>query len=134
MCAMVCTIPDIAPVMGAVSRYMNNSEKVHWEAVKWIIKYLRGTTNKAFCFKGRDKILMGYVDANLARNVDIRRSTTWYVYTLGGTVVSWVSQLQKIVALSTTEAKYVAITEASKEMVWFQSFLEELAKKHIKGF
>ncbi|KAE8713932.1 Detected protein of unknown function [Hibiscus syriacus] len=58
-----------------------------------------------------------------------RRSTTGYVYTLGGTAVSWVSQLQKIVALSTTEAEYVAVTEASNEMVWLQSFLEELGKK-----
>ncbi|KAE8735860.1 Cytochrome P450 90B1 [Hibiscus syriacus] len=88
-----------------------------------------GTTNKALCFKGGDMILTGYVDADLAGNVDIRRSTTGYVYTLGGTAVSWVSQLQKIVALSTTEAEYVAVTEASKEMVWLQSFLEELGKK-----
>ncbi|KAE8711156.1 Villin-2 [Hibiscus syriacus] len=58
-----------------------------------------------------------------------RKSTTGYVYTLGGTAVSWVSQLQKIVALSTTEAEYVAVTEANKEMVWLQSFLEELGKK-----
>ena len=54
------------------------------------------------------------VDADLARNVDIIRSTIGYVYTLGGTTVSWGSQLQKIVSLSTTEAKYVAITGASK--------------------
>ncbi|KAE8695859.1 U-box domain-containing protein 31 [Hibiscus syriacus] len=129
MYAMVCTRPDIAHAVGAVSRYMNNPGKVHWEAVKWILRYLRGTTNKALCFKGGDTILTGYVDADLAGNVDIRRSTTGYVYTLGGTAVSWVSQLQKIVALSTTEAEYVAVTEASKEMVWFQSFLEELGKK-----
>ena len=69
------------------------------------------------------------VDAGSTGNVDIRRSTRGYVYTLGGTAVSWGSQLQKIVALSTTEAEYVAITEASKEMVWLQSFLEELGKK-----
>ena len=53
------------------------------------------------------------VDADLAGNVDIIRSTIGYVYTLGGTAMSWGSQLQKIVALSTTEAKYVAITGAS---------------------
>ena len=129
MYVMVCTRPDIAQAVGAVSRYMNNPGKVHWEAVKWILRYLRGTTNKALYFKGGDTILTGYVDVDLAGNVDIRRSTTGYVYTLGGTVVSWVSQLQKIVALSTTEAEYVAVTEASKEMVWLQSFLEELGKK-----
>ncbi|KAE8676962.1 cytochrome P450 71A9-like [Hibiscus syriacus] len=129
MYAMVCTRPDIAQAVGAVSRYMNNPGKVHWKAVKWILRYLRGTTNKALCFKGGDTILTGYVDDDLAGNVDIRRSTTGYVYTLGGTAVSCVSQLQKIVALSTTEAEYVAVTEASKEMVWLQSFLEELGKK-----
>ncbi|KAE8705387.1 hypothetical protein F3Y22_tig00110429pilonHSYRG00978 [Hibiscus syriacus] len=129
MYAMVCTRLDISHAVGAVSRYMNNPGKVRWEAVKWILRYMRGTTNKTLYFKAKDTILTGYVDTDLAKNVDIRRSTTGYVYTLGGTAVSWVSQLQKIVALSTTEAKYVAVTEASKEMVWLQSFLEELGKK-----
>ena len=55
------------------------------------------------------------VDADLAGNVDIRRSTIGYVYNLGGTALSWGSQLQKIVALSTTEVEYVAITEANKD-------------------
>ena len=129
MYVMVCTRPDIAQAVGAVSRYMNNPGKLHWEAVKWILRYLRGTMSKALCFKGGDMVLTGYVDTDLAGNVDIRRSTTGYVYTLGGTAVSWGSQLQKIVALSTTEAEYIAVTEASKEMVWLQSFLEELGKK-----
>ena len=129
MYVMVCTRPDIAQAVGAVSRYMNNPGKLHWEAVKWILRYLQGTTSKALCFKGGDMVLTGYVDADLAGNVDIRRSTTGYVYTLGGTAVSWGSQLQKIIALSTTEAEYVAVTEANKEMVWLQSFLEELGQK-----
>ena len=94
---------------------MDNPGKLYWEAVKWILRYLRGTTGKEFCFKGGYTILTGYVDADLAGNVDIRKSTTRYVYTLGGTAVSWGSQLQKIVALSTTEAEYVAITEAGKD-------------------
>ena len=67
---------------------MNNPGKLHWEVVKWILRYLRGTTGKALCFKGGDTILTGYVDADLVGNVDIRRSTTRYVYTLGGTAVS----------------------------------------------
>ena len=62
-----------------------------------------------------------------------RKSTTEYVYTLGGTTISWVSKLQKIVALSTIKAEYVAIIEASKEMIWLQSFLEELGHKQRKG-
>ena len=55
------------------------------------------------------------VDADSIGNVDIGRITIGYVYTLGGTAVSWGFQLQKIVALFTTEAEYVAITEASKD-------------------
>jgi hypothetical protein len=60
---------------------------------------------------------------------DSRRSTIGYVFTIGGTIVSWISKLQKVVALSTTEAEYVAATEASKEMIWLQRFMEELGKK-----
>lgn len=52
MYAMVCTRPDISHVVGVVSRYMNNPGKEHWMAVKWILRYLRGTTNQALCFGG----------------------------------------------------------------------------------
>jgi hypothetical protein len=58
-----------------------------------------------------------------------KRSTTRYVFTIGGTTVSWISKLQKVVALSTEEAEYVVSTEASKEMIWLQRFMEELGKK-----
>jgi hypothetical protein len=60
---------------------------------------------------------------------DSRRSTTGYVFTIGGTKISWISKLQKVVSLSTIEADYVVATEASKEMIWLQRFMEELGKK-----
>ena len=50
MYAMVCTRPDIAHAVGVVSRYMSNPGKQHWLAVKWILRYLRGTTSQALCF------------------------------------------------------------------------------------
>jgi hypothetical protein len=65
----------------------------------------------------------------MAGDKDSRRSTTGCVFTIGGTTVSWISKLQKVVALSTIEAEYVAATEASKEMIWLQRFMEELGKK-----
>ena len=64
----------------------------------------------------------------MAGDKDSRRSTTGYVFTVGGTAVSWISKLQQVVSLSTMEAEYVAATEASKEMVWLQRFMEELGK------
>jgi hypothetical protein len=60
---------------------------------------------------------------------DSRRSTTWYVFTIGGTTISWILKMQKVVSLSTNEAEYVVATEASKEMIWLQRFMEELGKK-----
>ncbi|KAH9316784.1 hypothetical protein KI387_044022 [Taxus chinensis] len=68
-------------------------------------------------------------DSDMAGDVDNRRSTTGYIYIIGGTTVSWISRLQKLVALSTIEAEYVAATEASKEMIWLQQLLEELGHK-----
>ena len=65
----------------------------------------------------------------MASDKDSRRSTTRYLFTVGGTTVCWISKLQQVVALSTMEAEYVAATEASKEMIWLQRFMEELGKK-----
>jgi hypothetical protein len=129
MYAMVCTRPDIAHVVAVVSRYMNNPGKEHWEVVKWILRYLKGTTTHALCFVGSDIVLQGYVDSDMAGDKDNRRSTTRYVFTVGGRTVSWILKLQKVVSLSTTEAEYVVATEASKEMIWLQRFMEELGKK-----
>jgi len=64
---------------------------------------------------------------------DNRRSTIGYVFTVGGKTVNWVSKLQFFVALSITKAEYVAATEASKEMIWLQKFLDELGKKQELG-
>ena len=64
---------------------------------------------------------------------DNRRSTIGYVFTIGGTTISWVSKIQSVVSLSTTEAEYVAATEASKEMIRLQRFMDELGKKHDMG-
>jgi hypothetical protein len=104
MYAMVCTRPNIAHAVGVVSRYMNNPNKEHWEAVKWILRYLRGTVTYALCFGGSDTILQEYVDSDMTGDKDIRRSTTGYVFTLGETTVSWILKLQKVVALSITKA------------------------------
>ena len=112
---------------------MNNPRKQNWEVVKWILRYLRGTSDIALCFRKSTLGLQGYVDADMAGDIDGRKSTTRYVFTLGGTAVSWISKLQKIVALSTTEAEYVTVTEASKELIWLQSFLEELGQNYGKS-
>ncbi|PKA54206.1 Retrovirus-related Pol polyprotein from transposon TNT 1-94 [Apostasia shenzhenica] len=122
MYAMVSMRPDIAFVVGVVTRFMANLSSKHWEAIKWLLRYLKGTASIALCYKKGKVILKRYMDTDLGRDLDYRKSTSRYVFTLGGTAISWMSKLQKYVALSTTEAEYVAISEAGKEIFWLRSF------------
>ena len=110
MYSMMYTKPNNAHAVGVVSKYMNNPSKEHWREVQWIVRYLRGTTSHALCFGGSNIVLQGYVDANMEGDKVNRRSTTGYVFTMGGTKISWISKLQKVVSLSTTEEEYVAST------------------------
>ena len=67
--------------------------------------------------------------STLAGDINSRKSTTGFVFTLDGTNISWASNLQKIVTLFTTEAEYVAATKVRKKMIWLHGFLDELGKK-----
>ena len=71
-------------------------------AVKWVLRYLRGTTNQALCFGGSNISLQGYVDEDMVGDRDNKRSTIRYVFTIGGTTISWVSKMKSVVALSKT--------------------------------
>ena len=129
MYAMVCTRPDIAYAVGVTSRFLANPGKEHWAAVKWIFKYLRGSSKVCLSFGGGPPALTGYTDADMARDIDTRKSTSGYVLTFAGGAVSWQSRLQRCIALSTTEAEYIAATEVCKEMLWMKEFLQELGLK-----
>lgn len=127
MYAMVCSMPDLSFAMSLVSRYMANPGKEHWKAVQWIFRYLRGTFNVCLKFGRTGEGLAGYVDSDFASSdLDKRRSLTGYVFTVGGCAVSWRATLQPVVAQSTTEAEYMAITEACKESVWLKGLYAEL--------
>ena len=89
MYAMVCTRPDIAHAVGVVSRFMVNPGKDHWEAVKWIFRYLRGSSKLCLTFGDSKPILEGYVDADWAGDLDGRKSTSGYLFTFAGEAVSW---------------------------------------------
>ena len=129
MYAMVCTRPDIAYAVGVVSRFLSNPRRQHWEAVKWIMRYLRGTSKLKLTFGSGKPVLIGYTDSDMARDVDNRKSTSGYLMTFSGGAVSWQSRLQKCVALSTTEAEYIAVAEACKEFLWMKRFMQELGFK-----
>ncbi|KAL9268540.1 Retrovirus-related Pol polyprotein from transposon TNT 1-94-like protein, partial [Drosera capensis] len=76
MYAMVCTRPDIAYAVGVVSRFLSNPGKQHWEAVKWILRYLKGTSKLCLSFGKGEPVLEGYTDADMAGDLDHRKSTS----------------------------------------------------------
>ncbi|GKV15591.1 hypothetical protein SLEP1_g26368 [Rubroshorea leprosula] len=129
MYAMVYTRLDIAHAVCVVSRFLSDPGKIHWEAIKWIFRYLRGTTKLCLTFRQTEPLLKGYIDADMAGDLDNRKSILGYLFTFAKEAVSWQSKLQKCVALSTIEAEYIVATEASKEMLWMKRFLQELALK-----
>ena len=100
MYAMVATRPDIAYVVGVVSMYMSNPRKKHWEAVKSILRYLSGTTNRELCYGHGELSIQGYVDSDYAGCVDTRRSTTGWIYTSASAAISWKSVLQDCTLVS----------------------------------
>lgn len=118
MFAMICTRLDIAQVVGVVSQFIANPRAEHWIAVKRILRYIKGTSDVVLCHGGSSFNIQGYVDSDFAGNLDKRKSTTGYVFTLAGGVVSWISKLQTVVTLSTTEAEYMVATQACKEAIW----------------
>ncbi|PON45263.1 LOW QUALITY PROTEIN: Ribonuclease H-like domain containing protein [Trema orientale] len=121
--------PDLGYAISVVSRFMLNPGKVHWEALKWILRYLKGPLESGLLFQRQEidkDAVTGYVDSNYAGNVDTRKSLIGYVFTLFGTVMSWKSSLQSVMALSTTKAEYIAIIEAIKEALWLKRIITEL--------
>ncbi|GJV90022.1 retrotransposon protein, putative, ty1-copia subclass [Tanacetum coccineum] len=129
MYLMVCTRPDIAYAVSVISRFLANPGKNHWETVKWILKYLRGTAYVGLVYgtdRGNHVDVTGFVDSDYAKDPDKGRSYTGYVFLVQGCVISWKAMLQHVVALSTTEAEYMALTEAVKEAIWLRGLLEEL--------
>ncbi|KAG8496044.1 hypothetical protein CXB51_009475 [Gossypium anomalum] len=126
MYATVCSRPDLSYAVSAVSRYMVNPDKEHWKVVRWILRYLRGTTDVCLQFGRTKDGIIGYVDADFAGDLDRRRFLAGYVFIIGGCAISWKATLQTTVALSATEAEYMAITEACKEAIWLKGLFSKL--------
>uniref|UniRef100_A0A2N9IN85 Integrase catalytic domain-containing protein n=1 Tax=Fagus sylvatica TaxID=28930 RepID=A0A2N9IN85_FAGSY len=125
MYVMVCTHPDISQVVCVVSRYMTNPSKEHWQAVKWILRYLRGIADVGLVYDRAStdsSNVVGFLDSDYAGDLDKRRCLIGYVFTLSGCTISWKVTLQSTIALSTTEAEYMAATEAVKEAIWLKGF------------
>ncbi|KAK8500692.1 hypothetical protein V6N12_005714 [Hibiscus sabdariffa] len=127
MYAMICTRPDLSYALSMTSRYQANPGEGHWTAVKNILKYLRRTKDLFLVYGGEEELrIKGYTDASFQTDKDDSRSQSGIVFCLNGGAVSWKSSKQDTVADSTTEAEYIAASEAAKEAVWIKKFITEL--------
>jgi hypothetical protein len=114
MYAMLCTRPDVAHAISLTSRYQSDPGLEHWTVVKNIFKYLRRTKDMFLVYGGEEELVAGcYVDASFDTDPDDSKSQSGYVFVMNGGAVSWRSSKQSVVARSSTEAKYVAASEAA---------------------
>ena len=125
MWTAVATRPDIAFSVSLLSQFLENPGRTHWNAVKRVFQYLKGTRNNKLTYGVNNNGLVGYTDADWASQ-DHRHSISGYIYQIDGGSVSWSCQKQSIVALSSTEAEFIALTHASKEALWLQHIIAEV--------
>jgi len=112
-----CTRPDIAYCVNILARYMTKPTVRHFELLKGIVRYLKGTKDVGLVF-GTGGTVEGFTDADFASCKDTRRSRSGMVFLSHGGAVHWASKLQPLVTLSTAESEYVAGAYAAREAVW----------------
>jgi len=112
------TRPDIAYAVSVVSQKLDCATMEDWNKVKRILKYLKGTADHGILFRNDGpKRIEAFSDADYAQDVETRRSTSGAVCKFAGGAVTWLSQKQKCIALSTTAAEIIAANEAAKDAV-----------------
>jgi hypothetical protein len=130
--------PDISAAVIHLSTFQNNFDSTHWNAAKRILRYLKGTRSlgltytadgisSSLCSQEWNPASLGaYSDADFGGTPVDRRSTTGFVNILNGAPVSWKSQIQPTVALSTLEAEYMAMSRETQEILWLRQLLLDL--------
>lgn len=129
MYTMVQTRPNITYAVGTVSRFLSNLGKQHWNAMKWILRYLYDTSSLKLYFEIGKSIINGYTDSDLVENTDLKMSTSQYLITSAGEVVAWQSKLQRCIALSAMKAEFIIAIEACKELLCMKKFVNVLGCK-----
>ncbi|XP_074289333.1 secreted RxLR effector protein 161-like [Silene latifolia] len=128
------TRPDIAFPVSVVSRYMHNPTKQHLGAAKRILRYVAGTMRYGVWYtRVAEPKLVGFTDSDYAGCLDDRKSTSDNVFSLGSGAVTWSSKKQETIALSSSEAAYVASSSAVRQALWLKKLLGDFLVKHDKA-
>ena len=118
--------PDIAYTVSKLSRYTSNPGPDHWKAIVRVLRYLKYTQNYGLHYSNYPAVLVGYCDANWISDTKDSKSTSGYLFTLGGGAVSWKSSKQTCIARSTMESKFIALDKAGEEAECLRHFLEDI--------
>lgn len=131
MYLMVCTRPDIAYIIGVLSRYLEKPSEKHWQGVKRILKYLKGTVDHGIHFNmySENLQLIMYSDADWGGDPDTRRSISGWTAFLNGGSIAWSSRKQTITATSTTEAEFLSLCAASKAAKCLRQLISDCGYK-----
>ena len=127
--AAIVTRPDIAFAVQSLGRHLQRSGAEHWIAAKRVLRYLQGTISLGIMYgkNGAHELdMIGYCDADWGGDRDTRRSTTAYVFMLAGGSITWASKLQPTVALSSSEAEYMAVSAAVQDAIYMRQLLSDL--------
>uniref|UniRef100_A0A2N9I6F2 GAG-pre-integrase domain-containing protein n=1 Tax=Fagus sylvatica TaxID=28930 RepID=A0A2N9I6F2_FAGSY len=125
-----CTQPDIAFSVNLLARYSSAPTLRHWNGVKHVLRYLRGTTDMGLFYPNKSNPqLIGYADAGYLSYPHKGRSQIGYLFTCGNTAISWRSVKQTISATSSNHSEIIAIHEASRECVWLRSVIQHIREK-----
>ncbi|CAK9818809.1 Retrovirus-related Pol polyprotein from transposon TNT 1-94 [Anthophora quadrimaculata] len=122
----IATRPDIAHAVSILSRFNDCFSRTHWTQAKRVLRYLKGTAGVGLTYKASGAPTKGYADADWGNCTEDRKSFTGYCFVLASAAVSWASKRQKTVALSSVEAEYMSMSEATKEAIYLRRFLQTL--------
>lgn len=126
------TRPDIAWIAGQLSQHNNNPSTRHWNCAIRVLRYLKGTSDVKLMYGiGTQNNLQGYCDSDYAGDTETRKSTLGHLYMLNSGPITWNSEKQRCVAMSTTEAEYISLAEASKQGQWIRGLMKELCHTNL---
>ncbi|XP_065368776.1 uncharacterized protein LOC135961209 [Calliphora vicina] len=128
MYIMLCSRPDMCYAISELSRYQESPTIVYWQGVKRLVRYLKSSLNMELLYKKNvsELPLVGFDDADYAADERTRKSTSGYLFKVFGNTVTLTSKKQQVIACSTTEAEYLALSLAVQEGVWLRDLLSDL--------
>ncbi|GJQ89076.1 zinc finger, CCHC-type containing protein [Tanacetum coccineum] len=121
-------VPDLAYAVSRLSRYTSNPSYAHWKAITRVLHYLRYSRDYGLHYDRHPAVIEGYSDANWISDIKDSRSTSGYVFTLGGAAISWKSSKQTVIAKSTMESEFIALDKCGEEAEWLRQFVEDIPR------